>query len=439
MRSLKLALLTVVVALIPSSAMAAPALDPTPYTPSNTPGHITGGPDGNVWFAIAGGIGGKEYGKITPAGAITEFDAPTDNLALADVTSGPNGHLWFSYAGGVLEVDPATGVGAEHPIAGLNGPKGIAADANGNLWAVASDHVAKIGSNGLLVADFQLGIGGGPTGRDIVLGGDNRLYLANFGTNEVLAFNPADPNNPQHIAVGGGPQELASGGGQVAVSVPSDVVGRISPAGVFSPTTATLSDTTGLAYGRDTAYWGAEFGINKIGRLSADGVHTAPFNLPGGSGPRYVAAAADGTLFVTAETSKKIFRITGIEPPPPPTTTTTEPPTTTTTTPPPPPPPDITAPLLSKGKVDIKKRRLTLTLDEPAALNIVIQQKVKRGTKKVWKRVRPVIKKQGKVGVNTISLGKKFKKGTYRVQVTGTDVAGNKTAKPKTVGFKVKK
>jgi streptogramin lyase len=436
-----------VLALVPAGAMAAPTLDPTAYTPSNTPGHITGGPDGNAWFAIAGGAGGKEYGKITPAGTITEFDTPTDGRVLADVTSGPNGHVWFSYTDGVLEVDPATGTGVEHPLVGqLPAPKGIAADADGNLWAVAADKVVKISSAGVKLSDSQLGLAPvGPSGRDIVLGSDNRLYLANFGTQTVLAFSPASPDTPQTIAVAPeGPQELASGPGQVGVSVPSNVVGRISTAGVFTPTTATLSDTTGLAYGRDEAFWGAEFGINKVGRTSAvDGTHTAQFDLPAGSGPRYIAAVTDGTIFVTAETSKKLHRITGIEAPPAPVTpdpgTGTDPgtgpgtgPTGPTVT------PDTAAPLVSRAKVDTKKRRLTITLDEPATLNLTIQQKVKRGKKSVYKRIRPVIKKQGKAGANTISLGKKFKKGTYRVQVTATDVLGNKTAKPKTVGFKVK-
>src|SRR5215207_593532 len=439
-----------VLALAPAAAMAEPALDPTPYTPSNTPGHITGGPDGNVWFAIGGGPGGKEYGKITPGGTITEFDTTTDNLGLADVTSGPStlggphNRLWFSYAGGVLEVNPATGSSVEHPIAGLNGPKGIAADADGNLWAVSSDRVIKIGPDGVKISDSQLGITGGPSGRDIVLGSDNRLWLADFNAQSVRAFSPAAPETPQTINVVEGPQELAAGPGQVAVSVPSNVVGRISNAGVFSPTTAALSDTTGLAYGRDGAFWGAEFGINKVGRLTADGTHTAPFDLPSGSGPRYITSAADGTIIVTAETSKKLHRITGVEAPAQPQP---QDPGTTgggdtggaggeTTTPPP--PPDTLAPVLTSGKVDVKKRRLALTLDEPAALSVVVQQKVKRDNKRVWKKVRGPLKKQGVAGANKVALGKKFKKGAYRVRVTATDAAGNKTVKPKTVGFKVK-
>ena len=438
-------------AIVPSAAMAAPALDPTPYTPSNTPGHITGGPDGNVWFAIAGGAGGKEYARITPAGVISEFDTPTDALVLADVTSGPNNHLWFSYPGGVLEVDPATGNGTEHAIAGLNGPKGIAADADGNLWAVSSDRVIKIGPTGVKLDESQLGIVGGPSGRDIVLGTDNRLYLADFNGNRVLAFSPADPNNAQQIAVGGGPQELAAGGGQLAVSVPSDVVGRISTAGVFTPTTATLSDTTGLAYGRDDAFWGAEFGINKVGRTSADGTHTAPFDLPAASGPRYIAAATDGTIFVTAETSKKLYRITGVEPPQPPNTgdtggtpgtgNTGDPGNTggtgntgdtgNNTT------PDTVAPVLTALKVNAKTRKLTVNLSEPAELTVYFDKKVTKGNKRVWKKVRGPIKKQGVAGLNRIAF-KKFTQGTYRARVLAADAAGNKTTKAKTVAFSVK-
>jgi len=251
----------------------------------------------------------------------------------------------------------------------------------------------------------------------------------------------------QDVTVGGGPQQVIGGpAGQLGYGAPSDSLGRIATDGTASPTTATGTDSFDVTFGRDGAYWYSQSVPDKVARLSTTGDYTQPISLPTGSFPRYLAADANNNIWVQAAMgTKAIYRIGGVEPAPSQTTdpgtgntgntgNTGDPGNNGNTT-----APDTIAPLLSKAKVDTKKRRLAITLDEPAALQVVVQQKVKRGKKNVWKRIRPVIKKQGVAGLNTVALGKKFKKGSYRVQVTAVDAAGNKTAKPKTVGFKVKK
>lgn len=434
------ALLTaaLLLALVPAGAMAAPALDGTfDAPPGAQPKQLAQGPDGNVWVILSGG--GNEYAKVAPDGTITPFDAaPVTNLA--DVTSGPNGHVWFSYSGGILEVDPATGVGTPRPVADIDaGVRGITADADGNLWVVDGAGLVKVSPAGATLKNLPVGV----SGRDITLGSDGRVWWADANGAAINATLTADPYTTQVFPVGGGPQEIAAGpAGQLAFGNPiknPQEVSRIAVDGTVANTPDPLADPFGVAFANDGAYWFAEFGSQTIARLTTDGQLTKPFTLPANSGPRYIATGANNTLWVSAETSNKIHRITGVEPPPQPEQPTTPQPTNPEPTGGSVTLPDTAAPLLSRAKVDTKKRRLALTLDEPAALQVVIQQKVKRGKKSVWKRVRPVIKKNGTVGANNISLGKKFKKGTYRVQVTATDVLGNKTAKPKTVGFKVKK
>ena len=58
-------------------------------TPTGQPYGIAAGPDGNLWFA--GSLGGN-IGRITPAGAVTEFPA-SDAISIA---AGPDGALWFA-------------------------------------------------------------------------------------------------------------------------------------------------------------------------------------------------------------------------------------------------------------------------------------------------------------------------------------------------------
>jgi streptogramin lyase len=431
MRYAKLLVLAAALALVPSSAMAAPTLDGT-FTPSGQPKFIAPGPDGNVWFGLSGSTTNKEYGKVAPDGTITEYDTPTNGRALAGVTGGPNGHVWFTYDGGVLEVDPATGAGTEHAIATLTGPRGITTDADGNLWAVALDRVIKVAPNGT-GTDFLIGQ---VAGRGIARGSDGRLYLADFGSQSIKAFTTASPNTPQTIALGIAPQEIAAGpAGQLGVGLPSNDMARVGTDGAVVKTTDAGTDAFGVTFGNDGAYWFAQFATNTLGRLQNDGAYSKPITFPAGTGPRYIATGANNTLWVTAETSKKILRISGVEPPPPPATTTTDPPGTTTT--PPPPPPDTVAPVLTAAKVNAKTRSLSITLSEPATLAVVVEQKIRnrRTRKNRWSSVRAA-HAQGKAGANKVSLGKKkLKPGTYRVRVTATDAAGN--ASKKTLSFKV--
>jgi virginiamycin B lyase len=59
-------------------------------TPNSTPGPITSGPDGNVWFTEFGAVG-----RITPSGIITEFPTPNPSIPFV-ITTGPDGNLWFT-------------------------------------------------------------------------------------------------------------------------------------------------------------------------------------------------------------------------------------------------------------------------------------------------------------------------------------------------------
>ena len=66
--------------------------------------YITRGPDGALWFTESSGSiacsasqCGAQIGRITTAGAITEYPAP---LTLAGIVTGPDGALWFADFGG---------------------------------------------------------------------------------------------------------------------------------------------------------------------------------------------------------------------------------------------------------------------------------------------------------------------------------------------------
>src|SRR4051812_10390691 len=58
-------------------------------TAAARPAGIAAGPDGALWFTE----GAQKIGRITTAGALTEFALPA---APADIAPGPDGALWFT-------------------------------------------------------------------------------------------------------------------------------------------------------------------------------------------------------------------------------------------------------------------------------------------------------------------------------------------------------
>jgi hypothetical protein len=94
---------------------------------------LTTGHDGNLWF-----IDSSKVGKMTPAGAVTEFTvpAPSDGSAIdlsnAQLTPGSDGNLWFIGLGGISRITP-TGDVKTYPTKGAT-ITGLGTGADGNLW-----------------------------------------------------------------------------------------------------------------------------------------------------------------------------------------------------------------------------------------------------------------------------------------------------------------
>ena len=88
-----------------------PALPPNPPPFSNLGAIVRGpvvGPDGALWFTEDfGSLGVSVIGRMTTAGAVTEFQLPgTGGLVGANfITVGPDGALWFTFINQTTHVD----------------------------------------------------------------------------------------------------------------------------------------------------------------------------------------------------------------------------------------------------------------------------------------------------------------------------------------------
>src|SRR5436305_6562797 len=326
-KPLALAAAVVALALQAPSAHAAPTLAgtfPTTGTLSGTPGRLAAGSDGNVWFVINSSTDNKQLGKITPSGAVTEYATP-GNDSLIGITAGPDGNIWATTIGNVVKItpgDPTTATEFVDP--NILSQSEITTGPDGNLWAGSNTGVVKIppGNPGGVHDTFFSGLFTG-TALGITAGGDGNLWVAN---------NTADPNTSTIVRVStsgvvqGTPtpagntlqqSELAAGPpGQVTFTEPigggvPERVGRVDYSGnvAFTDMPGGLGDPVGITLGNDGAYWIANFGADKVRRMTPAGDVTEPISFAANSGPRQITKGPNDTLWVSLETAQKIAKI----------------------------------------------------------------------------------------------------------------------------------
>jgi virginiamycin B lyase len=274
------------------------------------------GPDGNIWVTLNGGTG-KDVAKITPAGVVTEYDL--EAVTASGITVGPEGRLWITRNGGIISFEPGNPEGTKEltDIATIGTSHSIVLGPDNNLWVATNDLVLRIppGSGGKPGTPDGILVGG-LVPKDIDVAG-SLLVVADFAGSRVLTFT-TDGKGDEH-KVGGGVQGVAGNpNGQYAFSQPTAEPREF---GLFAPGAAPIitpipgKDPFGVALGSDGAYWAPEFNSDGLLRMTATGAVTGLPGFAKGSAPRQIAAGPDNTLWVTLETTKKVGRVSGLEPP----------------------------------------------------------------------------------------------------------------------------
>jgi virginiamycin B lyase len=164
---------------------------------------ITSGPDSNLWVTESG----DRIARVTPSGAITEFDVPgasNQNSSAIDITTGPDGNLWFAEPYGVVGRITTEGVISLFPLPRFQVGEalgGVALGPDGNLWVTASSaaplemfpvsSVARVTPKGE-ISEFSLPTAsGGAAG--ISAGPDGNLWLAENLGNQIAKVAPIQP------------------------------------------------------------------------------------------------------------------------------------------------------------------------------------------------------------------------------------------------------
>jgi virginiamycin B lyase len=161
------------------------------------PQSITRGPDGALWYTVqlfdevcVCILGGK-IGRITTAGAITEFTLPTGGTRrtapnAAGITTGPDGNLWFADSNlGKIGRMSTAGSLTQFTVTGK--PVAIVVGRDGALWFTANGGTsAFLGRStvGGSVTSFTVAtdIDGVTVGVALASGPDGNLWLSDYDT-----------------------------------------------------------------------------------------------------------------------------------------------------------------------------------------------------------------------------------------------------------------
>jgi streptogramin lyase/photosystem II stability/assembly factor-like uncharacterized protein len=239
----------------------------------NFPTSITDGPDGNLWFTEQNG---NKIGKITTAGAITEFTLPSGS-APDGITAGPDGNLWFTENGGnkIGKITPAGAITAFTLSTG-SGPFGITAGSDGNLWFTekSGNKIGKITTAGA-ITEYPILTSSNSYPFGITAGPDGNLWFTENNGDKIGKITTAGTITEYTLPSAGFPFGITAGpDGNLWFLVSRSTghtIGKITPTGIFTeyliPTTGdTLS--FGITDGSDGNLWFTENQNNMIGKLT---------------------------------------------------------------------------------------------------------------------------------------------------------------------------
>jgi len=288
--------------LVPGLARASGTITEFPLPAGSYPWGMTAGPDGNVWFCE---YGSSKIARITPGGAITEFDV---GLPPIDIAAGSDGNIWF--AASDLDFGSGSEIGRIWPTSGavneffVADACSIAAGPDGNMWfgGCASDVVGRIspGADEVDITSFHLAAG--RWAYDITAGPDGNLWFTepvDIGrmttTGSLMEFPLPAGSNPLSITPGpDGNLWFTDGLG--------GTINRITTAGVV--TEFGLAATV-LGRGPDGNLWIGNGNVISRLLISEDGVDAGE-SYPTSAGVFAIAAGADGNLWFTESSDDKV-------------------------------------------------------------------------------------------------------------------------------------
>jgi virginiamycin B lyase len=172
---------------------------------TNSAENITAGPDGNLWFTEPSA--GKVWRFNLTARTFTDFSDPTPDSSPLDITDGPDGNLWFTETDRIGRITPAGAITEFGE--GLGHAYGITDGPDGNVWFVErfEGRVGKITPDG----EFTFYSAPKNTLEDIALGPDGNLWVTEFAYNMVARVTPDGVMTESQLVEGSSPSGISPG------------------------------------------------------------------------------------------------------------------------------------------------------------------------------------------------------------------------------------
>lgn len=143
---------------------------------------ITTGSDDNIWFTDQTDHAVWRYEIAT--GRFTEFRTPTPNSFPGDITTGSDGNMWFTEQA-VGKFGRITPAGVITEFTGVNSPSSIAAGPDGNLW-ISSAFVPQIAR---VTPTLSITVFPTPATPTIIRPGNaNNLLFTEFSANKIASI-----------------------------------------------------------------------------------------------------------------------------------------------------------------------------------------------------------------------------------------------------------
>ena len=270
---------------------------------------IAAGADGNLWLTEGDPDGGQvsAIGRLTASGAFMEFPLHSTLEDPCDITAGPDGNVWFTEcningnaigritpAGDITEFRRQTGGFGYYTLR-------IFAGLDGNLWFTAMPgSIGRISTSGVITEFPVAGVGAIAADSTGTAWFTTPSGVGSISRTGVVTQFPL-PSSPGGITVGAD--------GNVWFTERSSNVGTISPSGVISEFRVSAPPRD-ITTGPDGNIWFLEPSVNRIGRITTVGI-VAEFEVPTPlSTPWGLTTGPDGALWFSEEGSSKIGRIT---------------------------------------------------------------------------------------------------------------------------------
>jgi streptogramin lyase len=338
------------------SEFAVPDVPPPAGSPAGTASTpatlsaITSGPDGALWFS---GVPG-EVGRITTAGAVTEFAVPdipppagspagtaSTQATLSAITTGPDGALWFLGVSGEVGRITTAGVVSEFAEPEVPQPGGLPAvtpllnslttGPDGNLWlttqnyaALGADAIGRITPSGAFT--FFNVPGNFAFAADVTTGPDGNIWFTEREDGATADQQPAvgeitpgglttlhdipigttlDPT--LGVGVGAGASTIAADGSLWFLE--NSAIGRMKPDGTFQQFPVALGSgdesLNQITSGRRGTVWfdisGQDANYDDfaaIGRIANDGAITT-YAIPANTSVNDITTGRDSNVWFT--------------------------------------------------------------------------------------------------------------------------------------------